>query len=151
MKHLKDIIVESFFDDEIESGETTPSMVYELLTSSDRGDVLMAINWLYEYVKKSGVKRITAKAKIEWGKCYISFSKNFTKDCHVIIFTLTGQTAFSHFTHVTGKVKLLSWPVDYRSFFKDLVSLRGSEIYELTGELSDAYDKLRIVRNSKKV
>lgn len=149
MKHLKDIITESFFDDEIESGETTPAMVYELLTSSDRGDVLMAINWLYEYVKKSSAKRITSKNKIEEGKCYIAFSKNFAKDYHVNIFTFTGQTALSLFTHVTGKVKLLSWPVDYQSFFKDLVPLRESEIYELTGELSNAYDQLKALKNRK--
>jgi hypothetical protein len=150
MKHLKDIIVESFFDDDIESGTTTPAMVYELLTHSDKEDVLMAINWLYEYVKKSGVKRITSKNKIEEGKCYIAFSKNFTKDCHVNIFTLTGQTISSHFTHVTGKVKLLSWPVDYRPFFRDLAPMRESEIYELTGELADAYNQLKIIKDSKK-
>lgn len=146
MKHLKDIVTESFFDDEIERGETTPTMAYELLTHSDKEDVLMAINWLYEYVKKSGVKRITSKNKIEPGKCYIAFSKNFAKDCHVNIFTFVGQTASTLFTHVTSKVKLLSWPVDYRSFFKDLVPLRESEIYELTGELSNAYDQLKALK-----
>ena len=151
MKHLKDMVTESFFDDDIESGETTPTMVYELLTHSEKEDVLPAINWLYEYVKKSGVKRITSKNKIEEGKCYIAFSKNFAKNCHVNIFTFTGRTALSLFTHVTGKVKLLSWPVDYQSFFKDLVPLRESEIYELTGELSDAYDQLKIIRDSKKI
>lgn len=149
MKHLKDIITESFFDDEIESGETTPAMVYELLTHSEKEDVLSAINWLYEYVKKSSAKRITSKNKIEESKCYIAFSKNFVKDYHVNIFTFTGQTALSLFTHVTGKVKLLSWPVDYQSFFKDLVPLRESEIYELTGELSNAYDQLKALKNRK--
>ena len=147
MKHLKDIVVESFFDDEIERGETTPAMAYELLTHSDKEDVLMAINWLREYVKKSGVKRITSKAKIEWGKCYIAFGE---RDYHVNIFTLTGKTAFSLFTHVMAKVKLLSWSVDYQTLFKEIVSLRKSEVYELTGELSDAYDRLRVIRNNNK-
>lgn len=149
MKHLKDIVVESFFDDEIESGETAPEMTYELLTHSEKEDVLTAINWLYEYVKKSGVKRITSKNKIEEGKCYIVFSKNFTKDYYVNIFTFTGRTALSLFTHVTSKAKLLSWPVDYQSFFKDLVPLHESEIYELTGEMSDAYDQLKALKNRK--
>ena len=147
MKHLKDIVVESFFDDEIESGETTPTMAYELLTHSEKEDVLMAINWLREYVKKSGVKRITSKAKIEWGKCYIAFRDD---DYHADIFTLAGKTAFTIFTHVTSKVKLLSWPVDCQTYFKDMLSLRKSEVYELTGELSDAYNRLQAIRRNSK-
>lgn len=150
MKHLKDIVVESFFDDEIEDGKTSPAMTYELLTHSKKEDVSTAINWLYEYVKKSGVKRITVKSKIEWGKCYIAFDENFAKNCRIDIFTLTGKTAFTLFTRVyTDKVNLLSWPIDYRSFFKDLLSLRKSEVYELVGEMSDAYDQLKIIKNRK--
>lgn len=143
MKHLKDIVVESFFDDDIDD-KISLEVVASGLHSNDKDGILQAVEYLYKYVQDNKCQRITTKSKIKLNTCYVVFDYDFETTGKINIFMLKEDEDVWYFytKEVDRSTKFYAgnWYKD--SYFRHVAAFRRNEVYELTGIMSELYDYL---------
>ena len=140
MKHLKDIVTESFFDDDIDD-KISLEFVTAGLRSDDKEGILRAVEYMYKYVQDNKCQRIIHHSKIKPNTCYIAFDYDFETTGKIDIFTLKEEVWFFYTKGVNRGTKLYAGNWHKDSYFRS-ISFRSGEVYELTGIMSELYDYL---------
>lgn len=148
MKHLKDIVTESFFDDDIDD-KIGLEFVTTGLRSDTKDGVVRAVEYLYKYIQSHKCKRLIHHSEVKPNTCYIAFDYGFEKTCKIDIFTLNddGEVHFYYTRDVSRGVsyKFMAGNWKKEPYFRS-ISFRSGEVYELTGVLAELYDYLTINR-----